>query len=311
MADFRGYSPEEVIAENLAETAERLSRVGEQERAHVWELAREILMDAADPAALLDTLPDRRPPRTPPSDRWLPENRAAIEALLSRLDHWRAEQLCTALRAGLGLSRHDLPELSSESTRELDEAARGRVIYQRNAVADRAFRLFSSSLPSAHALYTHSPSVAAEEVARGACEFCILPLEHAGTTLRLLSENGLRIAAVAELPTADGSRHTRQALVRRTLLPPLLPIDGACSLECLCPTDALSPAALLGAAEAFGLSLLGVSTQTLADAQPALHLCLSIGDGDLAAFLCYLAMEAPLCELLGIYPILGADAPER
>ena len=59
MEEFRSYLPDAVILSNLSETAGRLAHITEQERAHIAELAAEILSGIQQPADLLASLPDR------------------------------------------------------------------------------------------------------------------------------------------------------------------------------------------------------------------------------------------------------------
>lgn len=311
MEEFRSYLPDAVIYANLGETAGRLSKIAEQEHAHIAELAAEMLAEKRQPSDLLASLPDRRLPEPAPHTEILDENVATVLQMQRLHALWQRLLLCTELRSGLGFAEHDVPEFFFSETEELSDSAKGRVIYQRSNYADLAFRhFFKGQDSSAHALYTHSFSVVCEEVMRGNCEYCILPLENSseGTMhsfFRLIDRYSLKIVASCDIPTEDGKKTTRFALLRRNLFPFFQPIDENTLFECVIPvTDSPSVSDLLLAAESFGLKLCRIDTGIhMLDivSTYALHLVFSADHGDLCAYLIYLAMQASDFEIIGLY----------
>ncbi len=310
MEEFRSYLPDAVIHANLGEMAERLTKVAEQEHAHIAELAAEMLAEGRQPSDLLASLPDRRLPEPEPSTEILEENISTVLQMQRLHALWQKLLLCSELRSGLGFGKHDIPEFFFSETETLDNSAKGRVIYQRSNYADTAFRQFFKGLDSVHALYTHSFSVVCEEVMRGNCEYCILPLENSfeGTMhsfFRMIDSYALKIVASCDIPTEDGKKTTRFALLRRNLLPFFQPINTDTLFECVIPmTDTPSVAELVLAAECFGLKLCRIDSglHSIDESSVyAIHPVFSIEQGDLCAYLIYLAMQAPSFEMIGLY----------
>lgn len=310
MDDFRSYSPEAVIASNLAETSQRLDQMIEQEHAHIAELAAEILTDAQQPSDFLVSLPDRRPPPIASSSTTLSQNQPLVDQIHASHAVWRSVLLCSLLRKGLNLGKHDLPDDFFPEVEELSDFAKNRVIFQRTNYADLAYRAFAKRLSSPHALYTHNFTLACEEVERGNCEYCILPLENSSegalhSFSRLIDRFALKIVASCDVPTEDGTRITRFALLRRNLSPLFEPICPETVFECVIPNEnSPSVASLLLAAQWCGLKLSHVDSRlhTLDEtAVSKTHFLFTVGNGDLCAFLLYLAMEAPDYEVPGIY----------
>lgn len=313
MADFQPYSPEDVIAQNLRETAERTKTVWEQEMAHLRELAAQIAEDGIDAADLSHTLPDHSPPRF----RELFENIRANARFGSRLERIRSTEhsvylcmeLCNLISRG---SQALHPEELLGDIEELSEHARDRIIYQRSGYADSAYLRFAPLLDAPRALYAHSFSAVCEEVYNGLSEFCILPLESSAegqlnSFSRLIDRFALKTVATCDIPATDGVRSTRFALLRRDTLPldPPKP-TGERFFECSSPLTATpTPTDLLCAADLCGLKLYRIDSRTPTDTDDGrerrVHLVFSVGDGNLPAFLLYLSMEAPQSEICGIY----------
>ena len=315
MDEFRSYSPEAVIASNLAETAQRLDRVIEQEHAHIAELAAEILSDTQQMSDFLASLSDHRPPDITRSEAVPAQNQDVLDR--AHLSHsvLRSVLLCISLRKGLHLEKHDVPDYFFSDAEEISDFAKSRVIFQRTNYADLAYRAFAKQLTAPHALYTHNFTLACEEVERGNCEYCILPLENSSegalhSFSRLIDRFALKIVACCDIPTEDGARITRFALLRRSLSPLFDPISPNTVFECVIPnTCSGSVAELLFAAQLCDLRLSHVDSRlhTLDEAKtPSTHFLFTVGDGDLCAFLLYLAMEAHDYEILGIYKHPGS-----
>ena len=311
MADFGSYSPEDVIAVNLRETAERTCTVWEQEMAHLRELAEQIITDSIPNAELTQTLSDHAPPRF----KELFAGMRADPKFCSLLECFRSTEHSVYLCRELGASIQRQTSLSAESffleTEEISDTARGRMIYQRNSYTDSAFLKFAKLLPAPRALYAHSFPAVCEEVYNGAAEFCILPVESSAegqlnSFSRLIDRYGLKIAATCDIPATDNLRSTRFALLRRDLVPLSAP-DRIKEHFFECPSPLLAsptPAELLCAAQLCGLSPVRIDCRSAVDDESAakhVHYVFRAEDGDLLAFLLYLAMEAPNCEPNGFY----------
>lgn len=308
MEDFRSYSPEDVISANLRETAERMSVTCEQETAHLCEQAAQIVADGSHSPDFIASLPDHRPPQF--SFAALPQNAEMLQKASELQSVWKSVVLCREIHRQLENEKALLPTLFFPDPDLLSDAAMGRVIYQRNSYADNAYLCFSSHISSARAVYTHSFSAVCEEVSHGNCEYCILPLESSaeGTLnsfARLIDRYDLKIAATCDVPTADATRVTRFALLRRSILSPASFDAKELFFEFTAPlSQSPGVAALLSAASCCGLTLCRFDSrlrQTEDAAYPIAHIVLQVANGDLASFLLYLAMEAAQCDRVGIY----------
>jgi len=314
MEEFLAYSPEDIIAANLNETDGRINRLCEQETAHLRELAAEIASDTLQISELIASLPDHRPPASPWGE--IPEEtRPMIEQLCRMREVWKHVCLCTEIDRQLnGRGRLSISDFWEE-TDELEHTARGRIVYQRNSYADGAYLRFAASVSDARAVYTHNFETVCEEVVRGNCEYCILPLENSAegplnSFARLIDRYGLKISATCDVPTTDGSRITRFALLCRSLsaVPEdapnarrffdfTLPVDGSPRQE-----------SVLYAATACGLVCNRIDSRVHRDGgvtQPVTQFSFFADHGNLRAFLLYLSMEAPHYTPVGYYAHLA------
>ncbi|MBE6602141.1 MAG: hypothetical protein E7637_06550 [Ruminococcaceae bacterium] len=311
MEEFRSYLPDAVIDKNLAASFHRLTEIAEQEHAHIAELAEEILADCTPTSDFIASLPDRRLPLPTLSGDIPPENAEVMRQLPRQHAVWRSVLLARLIRKGLGLRATEIPEFYFPDFEEIPQAAASRVIYQRTAFADHAYHRFSKALDQPKALYTHHFSMACEEVARGSCEYCILPLENSAegplqSFARLIDRFSLKIVAVCDISTDDASRTTRFALLRKNLLPLRGEIGNDTVFECTVPvTEGATVSDLLLAASFCNLSLLRIETKSQTKENLATHFAFSVGHGDLSTYLLYLSIEAPDYEALGIYSPLS------
>ncbi len=311
MSEFLAYSPEDVIVANLDETDGRMRSLCEQEAAHLRELAAEIVSGAAEVSDLIASLPEHRPPEGRFEDV-LPENRPMLEHLYRMRGVWKNVLLCTEIERLLNGVQNALQiEDFWEEATETDPAARGRVIYQRNSYADSAYLRFAEILPLPRAVYTHSFNAVCEEVLRGNCEYCILPLENStegplNSFARLIDQYELRIAATCNVPTTDGTRITRFALLCRELSTVSEASRNARRFfDFSLPVD-LSPSqeSILYAAACCGLVCNRIDSRAHRNegvVQPVTQFSFFADSGNLRAFLLYLAMEAPQCNPVGYY----------
>ena len=308
MRDFNTYSPEAVIADNLRELTERADLLGEQEIAHLRELAIEIA-EGDDLADLLSSLPYSRLPLTEPSDHTLTSNKKMLSRSRKILEMRQCMLLCEALYEQLRDREPLLPVLFPD-LEEIAPHAAGRIVYQRNSYTDDAYLAFATLVGNARAAYAHSFHAACEDVYNGHCEFCILPVENAVEGeltgfARLILQYNLKIAAVCDIAGADASRKTRFALLRRNMLPLLsADIEKSGYFRCSLPGElSESVADVLSAASFFGLSFLSANTLPVdkEGAIASINLTFAICNGDLYPFLLYLATVAPQYTPIGIY----------
>ena len=308
MADFRTYSPESVIAENLQELTERFDILGEQEIAHLRELAFEIAQ-SDDLSDLLSSLPYYHISPAAPSTDTLTNNKNLLARSRSLLEARQCMILCHALYEELRNKEQFLPALFPDAE-EVMQQATGRIVYQRSSYTDDAYLAFATLVPNARATYAHSFQAACEEVYNGHCEFCILPIENAveGELIgfaKLIAQYELKVATTCDILRADASRKTRFALLRRNILP-LVPksADQDGFFRCSLPANsAQSMANILCAANFFGLVFLSANTLPIdkEGAQACLNLTFDIRGGNLYPFLLYLATVAPQYTPIGIY----------
>ena len=308
MRDFSTYSPESVIAENLRELAVRTDLLGEQEIAHLRELAIEIAQ-GDDLADLLSSLPYSRVSLAEPSIEALANNTQMLSRSRKISESRQCMIFCQALYEQL-CNRESLLSVLFPDLEEIPPHATGRIVYQRNSYTDDAYLALATLIPNARAAYAHSFHAACEEVYNGHCEFCILPVENAveGELIgfaKLIAQYDFKIAAVCDITGADASRSTRFALLRRNILPFFSQsiLQNGYFRFSLPGEFSAKVADILSAASFFGLSFL--SANTLPTDKEGAHTCFnltfSICGGELYPFLLYLATTAPQYTPIGIY----------
>lgn len=305
MRNFETYSPEGVIAENLQELNERADVLGEQEIAHLYELATEIAQ-SDDLSDLLSSLPYHRISPIAPASRIPNGNTELLSRSRGLLEARQCMILCQALYEKLR-DRESLLSVLFPDADEIAPHASGRIVYQRSSYTDNAYLEFARLLPDARAAYAHSFVAACEEVFNGHCEYCILPIENAveGELIgfaKLIAQYGLKIAATCDITGADASRRTRFALLRRNILPFLFS-DALTNghFHCSLPEElAPSIADVLSAANFYGLHFLSANTLPKNEGY-SFNLTFDICDGRLYSFLLYLATVAPQYTPIGIY----------
>lgn len=305
LQSYGNYSPENVIAENLHELTARADILGEQEIAHLCELAKEIA-SGNDIADLLSSLPYNRIPSISPTSNSLADNAELLSRSRTLLEARQCMILCLTLYEELRENENLLAALFPDAE-EIAPNANGRIVYQRNRYTDDAYLSFANLVQDARAAYVHSFLAACEEVYNGHCEYCILPLENAveGELVgfaKLISQYDLKIAACCDIMGTDASRQTRFALLRRNMLP-LLAKDlkknefFRFSLPVL---QSASVSDILSAAKFYGLQF--ISMNTLPQGESAyFNLTFAIRGGDIYPFLLYLATVAPQYTPIGIY----------
>ena len=312
MGEFLAYSPEDVIAANLNELDERMGYLCEQELAHLRELALQIVEDGSEALDFIASLPDHRPPASPSQRLILSKEAPALSEHLDRMRSvWKSVLLCSEIDRLLGTQYHVNVEDFFEETEPATEASRGRIVYQRNSYADNAYLRFSTLIAEPRAVYTHSFGSMCEEVVRGNCEYCILPIENStegplNSFARLIDQYELKIVATCDIPTTDNSRITRFALLCRDLSTSLpTPQNARRCFELSLPTDASpSQGDVLYAASCYGLVCNHVDTRVHraeGTVQSVTHFSFYTDCGNLRAFLLFLSMEAPHYTAIGYY----------
>ena len=309
MEDFQTYSPEEIIFSNLDELFQRALHQNEQELAHLRELAAEIASGSSDNLSFIASLPDHRLPR--------PEERAQISDQIASVSPALCAQTLTRWKILLCMElgkRIPSPETFCQDVfpvgKELSEFSLNRISYQKNNYTEKAFQRFSELLDEAKAAYAHSFPSVCEDVYNGISEYCILPIENSAegrlvSFTRLISQFDLKIVATCDVRSGE-DKTTRFALLRRGFsrwqsleaYPTYFEISGTLS-------DPPSPEDLFTAARLCGLTLESADVKfSEPSREHSFHAVFLIGDGDLSAFLLYLAMECPAVSIMGRYPNL-------
>ena len=320
MNDFRFYSPEDIICSNLQDVYARMNMLCEQELAHLQELAAEITKDLEDDDELAYSLADLLPQELHAPIRALPQNEALLEGAYPLRKTQQAVWLCMEICRRLAAKKSFRIASFFDDAEEEAATAPSRVVYQRNSYADSAYLLFASFLGDSRAIYSHSFPTACEDVYNGVCQYCILPLENSSegqlsSFVRLIDRYGLKIAATCDVATTDGSRVTRFALLRRSVLPILSNTDREFFFEFSASMNTEPGiAAVLIAAELCKLTLCRMDSrprQATEEESGVTRFVFRIGHGNLAAFLLYLSAYVPTAEYIGIYPHLSQEKSSK
>ena len=306
MEEFQTYSPEEIILSNLEELFHRGLHIGEQEQAHLRELAREIAAEVADNQTLLTSLPDHRlPDSTEQSDQASASN-TFRGALARQLSTRQKVLLCIELSQQIPSPNTFLQDLFPQGE-EVREFSQDRISYQKNSYTELAFQRFSQVLSGrARASYAQSFPAVCEDVFNGVCEYCILPIENSGegrliSFAHLIAQYDLKITATCDVKVGE-DKITRFALLRRHATPlrdtekfPHL-FEFSCALS-----QEQDAEDLLAAARLCGLTMQYVALRPT-EQRKDFHGVFQADDGNLVAYLLYLAMELPTANLIGHYP---------
>ena len=313
MADLHSYSPEAVITSNLQELDARLSRITEQELAHLRELAREIAEDADFTPEFLASLSEHRFTDATTEGNCLSENLPAIQARRSCESVWRSVLLCREIRRYLSDKEQPSPDMLFGDPEEFFESAVNHIVYQQNSYADDAYLRFCTLLESPRATYAKSFEEVCTRVYNRECEYGILPIETSqegrlNGFWNLIARYELKLAAICDVSTTNQNQTTRFALLRRAPIflssKQLANRFFECTVPLRSPRNAFD---VLYAAETCGLTLSKLHSEDhfAADCPPAsLRLVFRTNDGDLETFLLYLFLEQPGHSFIGFYPYL-------
>lgn len=324
--ELKGYDTGTVLC-NLERLCRRSDDELEALAAHLYELAEAIRHDAAGDLETVDTIlrAFAAEELTVSSSKEASHRKPDVERLTA---HMGIRERLILYRAIIELQRNDAPTRHSprkgrgrRATTPVSAMAKGRIAYMPNTFADQAYAVLSRDVSArrggtpCRAAHCHSFAEGCEEVARGQCEYCILPLENSvdGKLVgfyRLMVEHGLFITAVCDVEnhaltdrnvtrfallsqTPSESEGTLTASLRRQYVEVLHTSASAASL-----TD------LLVAATFCGLRLCRIDTLPMTDG--SLPVCGAwethdADDTDLAAFLGYLTLEASDDRVMGLY----------
>lgn len=307
MEEFVLYSPEEVINRNLLESALRFDGICRQDLSHLHDLACEIADSAGERTDLLASLPDH----VPDSFSELLSEKANPNSNPGR----RIRSLCLKVLLAIQLQQvlSERAPLTAAfffgEPAELPEQAVGRVSYQKSSFADDAYLCFAEHIGGIHSSYTSGFAQACEDVYNGLSEYCILPIASTpeGTLssfFRLIDRYDLKIFATCTVTEANPAKRTCFALLRKDLIPSPRQEGKERSFSLILPQGIDPDAAdLLLSARLCGLELHGLDSVLPTEVgEPfSLRYTFTVNDAGLAAFLLYLAMDAPHYRPIGIY----------
>lgn len=219
--------------------------------------------------------------------------------------------LCRVLMAYYR-KRHDDPlspvVFCASQEPELFPIQTDRIAYLKNAFADEAYNKFSRILPGAVVSYCDDFPGVCEEVAHGRARYGILPLENSAdgplkTFRNLMQKYDLKIVLLCNVPM--GESVTRFALLGRRIVDLDCGRHRAASFlefRIALPQTAML-AHILRAAAYYGLQLL--RSESAEGAQGVeFDLLFSQETADVAAFLCFLTLEYPQFNPVGLYTSL-------
>ena len=195
--------------------------------------------------------------------------------------------LCRRLCENLGIVGSDAAGTFFD---EVPDSENEMISYLKSSYADRAYDRFSEEMTAPKVLYGDDFTEVCENVYYGRCAYCILPIENtvdgrlAGFR-GLIIKYGLKIASICRIKLGDEGE-TVFALLKRSLI--LSHRDGEFSFD-LRVFGKLYP--LLTAAEACGMSLLGVTS--VSGGEEVYDLVLKISPEGFCGFLCFLHLEYP------------------
>lgn len=310
MRDFEMYSPEDTISLNLAQNAQRLCALAEQDISHLNDLAHE-LVEERDLQEILLSLPELALSDVSLSQHAIEANKTPLTRLSDSLFLSRRLLLCYSMCELLrkrGMLANDA--FFSDSPVQFDENP--HIIYQKSGYADSAYLRFASFFKEPHATYTSSFVSACEDVYNGLCDYCILPIESSaegllGSFFRLILKYDLKIAATCDVCEQE-HRVTRFALLRRTMLPSLLKSTCNTVFEISFAQGKHSELSdLLTAASFFGIQTESIDSLPNEKEQgnAVLHLLFSSSGGDFEGLLMYLSMALPHYTPIGLYSHLS------
>ncbi len=308
----------DIIRDNLTDTASDAIGSLERRLAHLSELAKMLCDDVADFSFILSEsfLSRYREAREQMygdlEKQVIPENRAAL--LLYSGAQRMADKiyLCRAItdicrKKGLKTEKYlSYLKDAQDDTR----AAKGRVAYLKNAYTSAAYDRFSLVLRDLSPSYCTDFNAVCEEVYYSRAEMCILPIETSNDGVlsvfwQLMRKYDLSIIMSCEIESSADDNSTVYALLKKNAERTHCPSDTVRS-ELLCISLVLPPEGIgdiVFAAENYSIRLCKVYSVPAAytDRGAAISAVFEIGEGDVLGFLCFMRLEYPQFELIGLY----------
>ncbi len=304
MEEFLSYKPEDIVLANLEELLWRMARCSEQETAHIEELAQEMSADISDGASLIWELCEHRLPCARELCDRIAWQSAEGLAFPEALSAHQKVRLCASLKTCLSMTESDWLELLLPDADDREEISDAPISYQKNNYTDLAFERFSAHLQLPRTQYAHGFESVCQDLFNGTARYGILPLESStegrlGSFWFLMEKYDLKICSTCSVPTGDG-RETKFALLSRTLSS-LTKTPDTLEFSCEIGEDE-SVSHLLLSADMLGLRTVSADiSPSKSSGSTSLHAALSVGHGDLVAFLLYLKMEHPNANIIGHY----------
>lgn len=237
-------------------------------------------------------------------------NEKLLRSFGGRLNVIERAYLCAEINRLCG-SSDPLFYFEKSDSHDNDEA--DTVSYLRNYYADEAYNKFSEELKRPQVVYNDDFVGVCEDVYDNRAKLCILPIENTfdgvlNSFRAIISKYELKTVMTCDVTSADGEGLTKFALLKKNV--EILPASGgtlyASFLLEVSDFDSelheISIADILTAAECFGLKLNKLGSHI--DSYDAGSVCEAVfraESGDLAGFLCFLQLEAPLFTVSGIY----------
>ena len=209
----------EISLANLSELEGQIESIIEKRFAHLSELADAILQDGGDTDVIKSIFLSIKSDGNADSGNVLEENRHAADAIFSKISLLERLTLFKETFEKLSIEKKEIfKQYWNDIEFEMSDEASERVAYLKNSYTDAVYLQFSSLLASPRAAYFNSITDVCENVYKGSCEYCILPIETAGdgkllSFYELILKYGFKINAVYDL-TLDGG-YTRYALVSK------------------------------------------------------------------------------------------------
>ena len=312
--------PDETIANNLAALMRRSLSVSERELAHISDAAERLVERVfSEPMGIISEnepflteyreLRDRIFSGTERNEDGIPEqSRRWIDALSDERRTEQAVALCAAVCQKMRERGKPLGFGSFFPTGETDGDGKARIAYLKNSYSDSAYRVFSSVLKNAAVTYPRDFNGVCEEVYYGRCRYCILPVETleegALTSFRRLARKfDLCPVLSCTVSSGDGAQTTRFILFSKSIERIECPSAGAVFSFRLTSRDSQAYLCALKALSLCGLRLMKIDSSPVSwdDGRYSLEFSAECGDGDLTVLICYLTLELPEYDPIGIY----------
>ena len=158
----------EIVLSNLSELECDIERIIEKRLAHLSELADAILRDGDDPDIVKSILLSIKSEGKADSGNVIESNRAAADAVFSRMSLVERLTLFKEVLGSGGISKKSIMRyISPDEEITVSEDATDRIAYLKNSYNDIAYMQFSALLSSPRAAYFTSVADVCESVHNG------------------------------------------------------------------------------------------------------------------------------------------------